>query len=110
MILISYGTNDPEDCNPENTIKNINNYTKKFFCDIQCLGSYPKYKLLEFERNGITIEMNERYRGNEKTVWLHLCRYYDNGNGIDKELRKEYYNYEHKFNMFIEALDCYIDL
>ena len=57
-MMVSYGVNYPEDCNPANAVKNIeNNHEKKFFCDVQCRGAYPRYKLLEFERKGISIKM-----------------------------------------------------
>ena len=39
--------------------------TNLFYCDVQCRGYYPSYKLKEFERRGITIPMQP---GDEETL------------------------------------------
>ena len=59
-MMIAYGTHYPEDCNPDNYMKNIEeNHTKQFFSDVQCRGYYPNYKLKEFERLGVKIKKEE---------------------------------------------------
>ncbi|CVH74331.1 6-phospho-beta-glucosidase BglA [Clostridiales bacterium CHKCI006] len=58
-MMIAYGTNYPEDCNPETFMKNIQeSHIKQFFCDVQCRGYYPNYKLKEFERLGVEIKQD----------------------------------------------------
>ncbi len=60
-MMIAYGTSYPEDCNPDNYMKNIEEmHVKQFYCDVQCRGYYPNYKLKEFERNGVVIK-KEKY-------------------------------------------------
>ena len=59
-MMIAYGTSYPEDCNPDNYMKNIEEmHIRQFFCDVQCRGYYPNYKLKEFERLGVEIEKGE---------------------------------------------------
>jgi len=55
--IFSYGAT----CNPKDLQAN-DEYMKSglFYCDVQCRGYYPAYKLKEFERNGISIEMEDR--------------------------------------------------
>lgn len=56
-MMIAYETIYPEDCNPDNYMANILQLHKSvdFFCDVQCRGEYPNYKLKEFERENIYI-------------------------------------------------------
>lgn len=60
-MMVAYTTSYPEDCNPENYLKNLRylHDNVQFFCDVQCRGCYPNYKLKEWERNGIRIEKSE---------------------------------------------------
>ena len=60
-MMVAYGVNYPEDCNPDNTMANIeeNRAFKFFYCDVQCRGYYPAYQLKAFERMGVTIKKEE---------------------------------------------------
>ncbi len=59
-MMIAYGTTYPETCNPEDVQKAAEVMQRKhFYTDVQCRGYYPKYKLKDFERNGIVIKMEE---------------------------------------------------
>jgi len=59
-MMIAYGTTYPETCNPDDGQKAFETMQRKhFYTDVQCRGAYPKYKLKEFERNGIVINMEE---------------------------------------------------
>ncbi len=59
-MMVAYGVIYPEDCNPDNNIQAvIDRHERQFFCDVQCRGYYPAYKLKEFERKGIVIKKEE---------------------------------------------------
>lgn len=60
-MMIAYETVYPEDCNPLNYMENIKklHQSSQFYCDVQCRGMYPNYKLKEFEREGIHIIKQE---------------------------------------------------
>lgn len=48
----------PLDCRPQNVMLNYcNNREQLFFADVQMRGSYPAWKLRDFERKGIEIVM-----------------------------------------------------
>lgn len=48
----------PATCNPDDVQAN-DEFMKSglFYCDVMCRGYYPRYKLAELKRKGITIEM-----------------------------------------------------
>ena len=48
----------PETCNPKDNIQvmEIERNFKDFYYDVQCRGIYPRYKLKEFEREGIELK------------------------------------------------------
>ena len=50
----------PYSCNPDDILMSMNEMNTHFFySDVQCRGYYPRYKLKEFEREGITIIKEE---------------------------------------------------
>lgn len=50
----------PYSCNPDDVFKSMEEMNTHFFySDVQCRGYYPNYKIKEFERLGIIIEMEE---------------------------------------------------
>ncbi len=50
----------PYSCNPDDILLSLNEMNTHFFySDVQCRGYYPRYKLREFERNGIVINKEE---------------------------------------------------
>jgi len=58
--MLAYMLNYPYSCHPQDILttwqKSSSNY---FFTDVQCRGYYPSYKLKEFERECIHIQMEE---------------------------------------------------
>lgn len=59
-MMLACGASYPEDCNPDTYMANIERQrVEYFFSDVQCRGYYPDYKLKEFERKGIHINMEE---------------------------------------------------
>ena len=56
-MMVAYILSYPETCMPEDVQEDIEGSRdlKYFFCDVQCRGYYPAYKLKEFERKGIII-------------------------------------------------------
>lgn len=58
--MLAYMLNYSYTCNPEDVLttwqKSSSNY---FFTDVQCRGYYPSYKLKEFERECIQIQMKD---------------------------------------------------
>ena len=59
-MMCAYGTMYPYDCAPENYLNNILTLHKiQFYCDVQCRGYYPSYKLKEYERKGISLKTEE---------------------------------------------------
>lgn len=58
--MLAYTLTYPMTCNPEDTLaawKNTHNNI--FYTDVQCRGYYPSYRLKEFEREGITLPIEE---------------------------------------------------
>ncbi len=59
-MMCAYGSMYPYDCAPDNYMNNIVSLHKiQFFCDVQCRGYYPEYKLKEFERSHVVIRKEE---------------------------------------------------
>lgn len=50
----------PNSCNPNDVVA-CNNAMREFlfYCDVQCRGYYPAYKLKEFEREGIVLPVED---------------------------------------------------
>ena len=58
--MLAYALTYPMTCNPEDTLaawKNTHNNI--FYTDVQCRGYYPSYRLKEFEREGITLPIED---------------------------------------------------
>lgn len=58
--MLAYTLIYPMACNPEDTLaawKNTHNNI--FYTDVQCRGYYPSYRLKEFEREGITLPIED---------------------------------------------------
>ena len=58
--MLAYTLTYPMTCNPEDTLaawKNTHNNI--FYTDVQCRGYYPSYRLKEFEREGITLPIED---------------------------------------------------
>lgn len=50
----------PKTCNPDDVMAKVIAERKYlFYCDVQCLGYYPTYKLREFERNNIKLDITK---------------------------------------------------
>lgn len=50
----------PNSCDPEDIQANAEFMQKMlFYCDVQCRGYYPSYKLKEFQREGIKLPIQE---------------------------------------------------
>jgi 6-phospho-beta-glucosidase len=50
----------PNSCDPEDIQANVDFMHKMlFYCDVQCRGYYPAYKLKEFEREGIVLPIQD---------------------------------------------------
>lgn len=59
-MMIAYIPSYPETCHPDDVMEAIDfNHEKEFYCDVQCRGYYPSYKLKEFERKGILIQKQQ---------------------------------------------------
>lgn len=58
--MLAYTLTYPMTCNPKDTLaawKNTHNNI--FYTDVQCRGYYPSYRLKEFEREGITLPIED---------------------------------------------------
>ena len=58
--MLAYTLTYPMTCHPEDTLaawKNTHNNI--FYTDVQCRGYYPSYRLKEFEREGITLPIED---------------------------------------------------
>lgn len=50
----------PYSCDPEDVERNMEYmHETLYYCDVQCRGAYPNYKLREFERKGIRLPVCE---------------------------------------------------
>lgn len=59
-MMVSYTLSYPMTCRPEDVMEAIEfNRQKTFYMDVQVKGYYPEYKLKEFEREGISIQMEK---------------------------------------------------
>lgn len=91
-MMVAYILLYPATCNPEDVQENIDNVRtlEYFFMDIQINGAYPKYKLKEFERENIVIEME---RDDLQLLKLGVVdyiaiSYYNSGLSSKEDLRK----------------------
>ena len=59
-MMIAYGAVYPLDCHPDNYLHYLHSLQNiQWYCDIQCRGCYPSYKLKELERLNVHIHMEE---------------------------------------------------
>lgn len=59
-MMLAYGPHYPLTCKPEDVMESIiRNRDKEFFMDVKVRGYYPEYQLKWYERNNITIEMED---------------------------------------------------
>ncbi len=101
-MMVAYETSYPLNCKPENVLHDILTSHKEtgFFCDVQCRGAYPNYILKEWERNGITVEMEP---GDLELLkagtidFIGFSYYYSKVNTLDKDAPK---TGEHKGEMY----------
>lgn len=110
-MMVAYEVSYPEDCNPDNYMLNIINMRNncQFYCDIQCRGYYPKYKLKELKRKGITILTNkedEKILKQGKVDFIGFSYYYSNVNTIKTDVIKTK-DYGNKFikNPYLEETE-----
>ncbi|MCR5794510.1 MAG: family 1 glycosylhydrolase [Solobacterium sp.] len=59
-MMIAYGAVYPLNCDPDTYLNNLLSlHNIQWYCDVQCRGYYPAYKLKEFEREGIRLDIRE---------------------------------------------------
>lgn len=61
--MLAYNPTYPETCHPDDVmlvIEKMNNIY--FYGDVQCLGEYPKFKLNEYEREGIDFSLTQQQK------------------------------------------------
>ena len=57
-MMVAYIPSYPLSCKPEDVIAAVQfNREQEFYMDVQAKGYYPAHKLKEFEREGMTIQM-----------------------------------------------------
>lgn len=50
----------PNSCDPDDVERNMEYmHEALYYCDVQCRGTYPRYKLKDFERKGIELPVQE---------------------------------------------------
>lgn len=56
-MMVAYSQTYAKDCNPETTLKVLqtDRMMKEFYCDVQCRGFYPNYRLKELEKLSIEL-------------------------------------------------------
>ena len=59
-MMVSYTPSYPMTCQPEDVLEAIKfNRQKEFYMDVQVRGYYPEYQLKKFERENISIKMED---------------------------------------------------
>ena len=59
-MMIAYTAAYALTCHPRDKLKLMkDNQIRHFYCDVQCRGHYPQYKLKEYQRNGIHLPVLE---------------------------------------------------
>jgi 6-phospho-beta-glucosidase len=57
-LMIAYGVSYGETCNPADQLEALKSgHFSHFYTDVQARGYYPEYKLKEYERIGVKLEM-----------------------------------------------------
>lgn len=59
-MMLAYGVTYGETCNPKDQLAVMEgSHWSHFYSDVQCRGKYPTYKLKEYERQGVHVEMED---------------------------------------------------
>ena len=59
-MMTAYGSTYSLTCNPDDEILLMkSDQNRHFFSDVQCRGEYPAYKLKEYERTGVKLDIQE---------------------------------------------------
>ncbi len=59
-MMTAYGSTYSLTCNPDDELLLMkSDQQRHFFSDVQCRGEYPAYKLKEYERKGIKLDIHE---------------------------------------------------
>lgn len=59
-MMLAYGATYGETCNPKDQLAAMEGTRfAHFYSDVQCRGKYPAYKLKEYERQGVHVEMED---------------------------------------------------
>ena len=59
-MMIAYTAAYALTCHPRDELELMkDNHIRHFYCDVQCRGHYPNYKLKEYERKGIVLPVLE---------------------------------------------------
>ena len=62
-LMVAYGATYGYSCNPDDQILAMEDTRKRhFYSDVQCRGYYPAYKLKEYEREGVVLDITEEDR------------------------------------------------
>jgi len=62
-LMIAHGAIYPYTCHPNDQILAMEQErNRKFFSDVMCRGYYPRYKLKEYERQGIVIDLSDEVK------------------------------------------------
>ena len=55
-MMIAYGSSYALTCHPDDELELMkDNQRRDFYCDVQCRGYYPNYKLKQYERKGVVL-------------------------------------------------------
>lgn len=59
-MMVGYGVGYAGTCNPKDQLALLEgNHMSHFFTDVQVRGYYPNYKLKEYEREGVTLDIKD---------------------------------------------------
>lgn len=59
-MMAAYGAMYPLDCDPDTYFNHLQcMHNMQWYCDVQCRGAYPAYKLKEMEREGIILKKED---------------------------------------------------
>ena len=77
--MIGYGIKYPNTCHPNDILKTWEEANEDYFyCDVQARGYYPRYKLKEYERNGVVFSLNDKEKEILKSgtvYFISFCYY-----------------------------------
>ena len=59
-LMVAYGVTYGFSCNPDDQILAMEaGQNRHFYADVQCRGYYPAYKLKEYERDGVKLDISD---------------------------------------------------